>query len=76
MTDKGIWNYGTLGTVPRRESVAEYFGRKREEERQKITNTQPEPLPPEFEEAMNKAAWEAMEYVNELEKNEQKGRTP
>lgn len=30
MTDKGIWNYGTLGTVPRRESVAEYFGRKQE----------------------------------------------
>lgn len=31
MTDKGIWNYGTLGTSPRRESVEEYFGWKREE---------------------------------------------
>lgn len=73
MTDKGIWNSHTLGTAPRRESVEEYFDWKREKMRREIIDTQPEPLPPEFEEAMNKAAWEAMEYVNELERKEQEG---
>ena len=32
MTEKGIWNYHTLGTSPRRESVEEYFDQKRRDD--------------------------------------------